>query len=92
MLSMLRDRILVKPIVWELSTVLHVTNTERYHLGEVIAVGPGKYNKKGNHMPMDVKLGDIVRWGQFVFPEYTENGIKYQILQEADIAAIVEQS
>lgn len=90
MLRMLRDRILVKPIVRELSNVLIVENKEKFNLGEVIAVGPGKANKAGNVMPMDVRVGDIVRYGEFVFPDYMENGVKYSIVQEADIAAVVE--
>lgn len=91
MLSMLRDRVLVKPIPRVLSSIIEVKNTEKFNLGTVIAVGPGGYNKRGNRMPMDVKPGDVVRWGEFVFPQYTQDGVTYSILQEADIAAIVEQ-
>lgn len=90
MLKMLRDRILVKPIERQLSAIIEVKNTERFNLGTVIAVGPGK-EVKGKIQPLDVKVGDTVRWGEFVFPEYTEDGVKYQILQEADVAAIVEE-
>ena len=91
MLQMLRDRIMVKPIIRELSTVLIVKNSEKYNLGEVIAVGPGGYDKRGNRMPMDVKPGDVVRFGEFAYPSYEAEGTKYTILQEADIAAVVEQ-
>ena len=92
MLQMLRDRIMVKPIERVLSTIIEVKNTEKYNLGTVVAVGPGGYDKTGKRMPMDVKPGDVVRWGEFVFPFYEEDGIKYQIIQEADVAAIVEQA
>lgn len=91
MLTMLRDRVLVKPIVRSLSSIIEVKNTEKFNLGTVIAVGPGAYNKDGEHMPMDVKPGDTVRWGEFEFSTYVKDGEKYTILQEADIAAVVEE-
>jgi chaperonin GroES len=90
MLKMLRDRVMVKPIERKASQIIETVLHERFNLGEVIAVGPGKLSKRGNPIPLDVKPGDIVRYGEFQFPEYREAGIKYQILQEADIAAIVE--
>ena len=90
MLTMLRDRVLVKPIIRSLSSIIEVKNTEKFNLGTVIAIGPGGYNKDGEHMPLDVKPGDIVRWGEFEFPKYSYQGEVYQILQEADIAAVVE--
>lgn len=89
MLKMLRDRILVQPIVRQLSAVLVVKNTERTNLGTVVAVGPGK-EVKGRIHPLDVKVGDTVRYGEFTFPVYREGGVTYQILQEADVAAVVE--
>lgn len=89
MLKMLRDRILVQPIERQLSAVLVVKNAERTNLGIVIAVGPGK-EVKGRIQPLDVKVGDTVRYGEFMYPEYREGGVTYQILQEADLAAIVE--
>ena len=89
MLRMMRDRILVKPIVRTLSTIIEVKSTERANLGEVIAVGPGT-ERNGRIYPVDVKVGDIVRYGEWVFPVYREDGIDYQILGESDIAGIVE--
>ena len=89
MLQMLRDRVLVRPIVRKLSDTIIVTNTEKHNLGEVFAVGPGKV-VNGRLQPLDVKVGDIVRYGEFTFTGYREDGIDYQIIQEADIAAIVE--
>lgn len=89
---MLRDRILVKPIQRKPSEIIATVLREKYSLGEVVAIGPGKYNKQGKHMPLDVKPGDIIRYGEFAFPEWEDraNGQRYQILQEADVAAIVE--
>lgn len=90
MIRPLRDRVVVKPIVRQLSSIIEVKNTERFNLGTVVAVGPGK-EVKCRIFPLEVKVGDTVRWGEFVFPEYVEDGVTYQILQEADIAGIVEE-
>lgn len=88
-IRMLRDRILVLPIERKLSSIIEVKNTEKFNLGTVIACGPGK-EINGRVHPMDVKVGDTIRWGEFDFPSYEENGVKYQIIVEADVAAVVE--
>jgi co-chaperonin GroES (HSP10) len=82
MLQMLRDRILVKPLVRSLSDVLIVKNSEKLNQGEVIACGP---------LALDLQPGDQIKYGLFDFPVYTgPDGVTYQILQEADVAAVVE--
>ena len=82
MLQMLRDRILVKPEVRKLSEINDVKNTEKLNQGEIVAVGP---------KATDVKVGDFVKDGLFTFPEWKgPDGVVYQILQEADVAAVVE--
>ena len=81
MLKMLRDRVLVLPIERVLSTIIEDRNTERFNLGTIVAVGP---------LATDVEVGQTIRYGEFSYPEYKENGVAYQILQEADIAAVVE--
>ena len=81
MLKMLRDRILVLPIERKLSEIIEVRNTERFNVGTVIRVGP---------LATCVEQGQTIRYGEFAFPEYSEAGQKYQIIQEADVAAVVE--
>lgn len=87
-LKMLRDRILVLPIERKLSAIIEVKNTEKFNLGTVIACGPGK-EINGRVHPMDVKVGDTIRYGEFDFPVYVEDGKRHQIITEADVAAIV---
>ncbi len=45
-LRMLGDRILLKPLDWEASKVIHAIRHGRPVRGEVIAVGPGKWVKR----------------------------------------------
>lgn len=95
MIRPLRDRIIVKPIERVKSEVIEVISHEKHCIGEVIAIGEGKRDKKNRLQPLDVKVGDTVRYGgeeYFVWPEYFDHATltRYHILQEADVAGIVE--
>ena len=78
---MLRDRILVKPIERIKSSVLEVISEERPNLGVIVSAGP---------LCDAVKPGDKIRFGEFSFPEYQLEGERFLILQQADVAGIVE--
>ena len=55
MLKPLQDRIVVKPDVRELSSVIIVENKEADNMGTVVAVGPGKVrNGRREEMPISV--------------------------------------
>lgn len=94
MLKPRADYILVRPLPRVASRIIEVILHEEPNLGEVIAVGPGKRNKKGVIQPLAVKPGDIIRFMEWkgMFPEWRETpeGPAYVIVQEADIAAIEE--
>ena len=86
MLRPLNDRVLVKPSVRQLSDIIWVNNKEAFNEGTIIAIGPlvdqaavGDFIKYGN--------GDYLNW-----PTQRIDGQDYQIIQEADICAIVEES
>ena len=87
------DRVLVKPNVEEEKTaggiVLPDTAKERPQWGEVIAVGPGKWDEDGKHrVPMDVKVGDKVIFAKYGGTEVKVDGEEYLILRESDILAV----
>ena len=68
-----------------------ITDSDRQlsHVGTVVAVGPGKETKRGIRVPLEVKPGDRVTWGEFIFPCYqTDDGTKYYVIQEADITGV----
>jgi len=84
MLKPLRDRVVVKPTVRELSTIIHVNNTEPFNEGTVVAIGP---------LVDQTKIGDFIKYGNgdyLNWPVQRINGQDYQIIQEADICAVVE--
>ena len=87
------DRVLVKPNVEEEKTaggiVLPDTAKERPQWGEVIAVGPGKWDEDGKQrIPMDVKAGDKVVFAKYGGTEVKVDGEEYLILRESDILAV----
>ncbi len=87
------DRVLVKPNVEEERTaggiVLPDTAKERPQWGEVIAVGPGKWDEDGKQrIPMDVKAGDKVVFAKYGGTEVKVDGEEYLILRESDILAV----
>ena len=84
MIRPLRDRVVVKPQVRNLSDIIYVANKEPFNEGTVVAIGPdvdqtavGDFIKYGN--------GDYLNW-----PVHNIDGQDYQIIQEADICAVVE--
>lgn len=92
-LKPLDDRVVVKPIEAEERTksgiVLPDTAKEKPQQGEVIAVGPGKY-ENGKRVPMDVKIGDKIIYSKYGGTEVKMEGEEYLILSQRDILAIVE--
>jgi len=74
----LADRVIIKPAPAEEKTkgglVLPDTAKEKPVQGEVIAVGPGRTTDDGTHIPMEVKVGDRVRYGKYPGTEVTIEG------------------
>ena len=91
-LNPLDDRIVVKPSEEEATTasglVIPDTAKERPQQGEVIAVGPGKF-EDGQRTPMDVKVGDTVIYSKYGGTEVKIKGDEYLILSARDVLAIV---
>ncbi len=92
----LGDKIVVKPIEEEEKTpsgiFLPETAKEKPQQGEVIAVGPGRWNNdKGERIPLDVKVGDRVIFAKYSGTEVKLDGEKYLIMSESDVLAIVEK-
>lgn len=92
-LKPLADRIVVKPSEEEERTksgiVLPDTAKEKPQQGEVVAVGPGKWDEKGEkRIPLEVKTGDKVIYRKYGGTEIKIEGEEYLILSEDDILAI----
>ncbi len=87
----LGNRIVVEPIEQEEITaggiVLPETAKEKPQKGEVLAVGPGERNEKGDFMPLEVEEGDTVLFAKYSGTEIKYEGKKLLIMRENDILA-----
>ncbi|MDD2509822.1 MAG: co-chaperone GroES [Syntrophomonas sp.] len=68
---------------------LYVPDTakEKPQEGEVLAVGPGALNDKGERMPMDVAVGDKVIFSKYGGTEIKLDGEEYLVMSQRDILA-----
>jgi chaperonin GroES len=56
----------------------------------VIAVGTGKFNKKGSRIPLGVKVGERVQLGPYSGQEFLFEGNEYHFITEEYIEGILE--
>jgi chaperonin GroES len=94
-LKPLEDRVIIKAVEKEETTasgiVLPDTAKEKPMLGEIVAVGDGKWDEDGKkRVPVDVKKGDKVIYGKYSGTEYkTSEGDELLILRASEILAVV---
>jgi chaperonin GroES len=90
----LEDRILVKPLDAEQTTasglVIPDTAKEKPQEGEVLAVGPGRF-EDGQRLPLDVAVGDKVIYSKYGGTEVKYDGQEYLILSARDVLAVIEK-
>src|SRR5918912_3723588 len=90
----LHDRVVVRRLEQEERTksgiIIPDTAKEKPQQGEVIAVGPGARNEKGEIVALDVKAGDIVLFGKWSGTEVKLDGEELLIMKETDIMGIIE--
>jgi chaperonin GroES len=89
----LADRVVVRALeeTEQMRGGLYIPDTakEKPQQGEVVAVGPGKFDEKGSRVPMDVKAGDKVLYGKYSGTEVTVGGEQLLILRESDVLAVI---
>jgi chaperonin GroES len=90
-LTPLHDRVVIKRIEEKESVkggiIIPDTAKEKPQEGEVMAVGAGKNNEKGERIPLDVKVGDRVLFGKYSGTEIKVDDEDYLILREDEILA-----
>ena len=89
----LGDRVLVKRVEEETKTkggiIIPDTAKEKPQEGEVVAVGPGARNDKGDVVALDVKAGDRILFGKWSGTEVTIDGEELLIMKESDILGVI---
>lgn len=94
MIRPLNDRIAVRelPIAPYGRIVLPDIIENDMHWGQVVAIGPGKRGKDGGRIPLNVKIGEMVAFGNLKsYNDYYEkDGIV--LIQEGDIIGVVDNA
>ncbi len=89
----LGDRVVVRPTeeAEQMRGGLYIPDTakEKPQQGEVVAVGPGRF-EKGERVPMELAEGQTVLYGKYSGTEVTFDNEQYLILKESDVLAIID--
>jgi chaperonin GroES len=92
----LHDRVVVRRIEENERTpggiIIPDTAKEKPQQAEVIAVGPGARDEKGQIQPLDVKVGDRVLFGKWSGTEVKIDGEELLIMKESDILGVLERA
>ena len=64
---------------------------EKSQKGEVIAVGAGKVNDKGEREPMDVKTGDMALFAKYAGTDVKVSDETLKIMSVEDVLGIIEK-
>ncbi|MGY6645993.1 MAG: co-chaperone GroES [Salinarimonas sp.] len=92
----LHDRVLVRRIEADQKTaggiIIPDNAREKPQQGEIVAVGPGARNEKGELVALDVKAGDRVLFGKWSGTEVRIDGEDLLIMKESDILGVLDAS
>ena len=90
----LHDRVAVRRVEEDQRTaggiIIPDTAAEKPTQGEIVAVGAGARNEKGELVSLDVKVGDRVLFGKWSGTEVKIDGEDLLIMKESDIMAVIE--
>jgi chaperonin GroES len=91
----LHDRVLVKRVEEEQKTkggiIIPDTAKEKPMQGEILAVGPGVRNEKGELVKLDVQVGDRILFGKWSGTEVKIDGDELLIMKESDIMGVLDE-
>ena len=71
--------------------ILPDTAKKKQEQAEIVAIGPGKKDKNGKLIPMQVTVGDIVLMDKYAGQEVTLDDETYVIVRSDDLIAIIEK-
>ncbi len=93
-LKPLNDRVLVKRLESKEKTAggLYIPDTakEKPSKGQIVAVGPGKFDEQGKRIPMTVQPGNEVLFNKYAGTEVKLDNVDHLVMREEDILAIIE--
>lgn len=87
------DNVLIKPLEAETKTssgiIIPDSAKEKPQMGEIVAVGAGKVDSKGEKHPMVVKVGQKVLYKKWGGNEVKIKGEEWMLVSQEDILGIV---
>lgn len=91
----LEDRLVVEALDEKETTasgliIPETVSKEKPQKGKVLFVGPGKFDRDGKRIPMEVKVGEHVLFTKYGPTEVKIDGKEYLILNQSDILAVIE--
>ncbi|MFA6413385.1 MAG: co-chaperone GroES [Syntrophales bacterium] len=90
----LHDQVLVIRLESEEKTaggiIIPDTAKEKPLEGKLVAVGPGKMDREGKRIPLEVKAGDRVLFGRYGGTEIKIDGVEHLMMRADDILGILE--
>ena len=91
----LHDRVIVRRVEEKKTTasglIIPDSSAEKPSKGEIVAAGKGKISAQGDLIPLDVKVGDTVMFGQYSGSEITVGEETLLVMSEDEIVAIIEK-
>jgi chaperonin GroES len=92
----LHDRVVIRRIEQESKTaggiIIPDTAKEKPQEGEVVAVGPGVRDERGEIRRLDVAPGDRVLFGKWSGSEVRIDNEDYLIMKESDLLGVIEST
>ena len=90
----LGDRVVVKRVQEETKSaggiIIPDTAQEKPQEGEIVSVGPGARDEKGDRIAPEVKAGDRILFGKWSGTEVKVDGQDLLIMKESDIMGVLE--
>lgn len=94
MIKPLSDHILLEPLREERKKggiiLPDTVDKERPEKAKVVAVGPGKLNKDGKRVPIELKKGQVVLFKKYGPDEIKIDDKEYLIAREEDVLAVID--
>jgi chaperonin GroES len=92
----LHDRVVVRRIDTDHKTaggiIIPDTAQEKPQEGEVVSVGPGARNDRGELVTTELKAGDRVLFGKWSGTEVKIDGEDLLIMKESDVMGVIEKT
>ncbi|MFA5180658.1 MAG: co-chaperone GroES [Syntrophales bacterium] len=66
------------------------TAKEKPQKGKLVAVGPGRMDREGKRIPLEIKAGDRVLFGRYGGTEIKIDGVEHLMMRADDILGVLE--